>query len=174
MSLVPPAGAVADLPNSRSGLQTLTPPLDQLGASPERTYGYDAISILHYGHAREALERMAPEPRRVWKWITWIWLHRHVALRAEATMLAGSSDACDRLAEARTIVAGRPCDRGVGRSAAQERLLATADTFDVAGCRYQSARTLVLSGGDHAVRGAAALTDLGSPPCPTGGTIPLR
>jgi hypothetical protein len=46
----------------------------------------------------------------------------------------------------------------------QERLLATADAFDAAGCRYQSARTAVLAGGDHAARGAAALADLGLAP----------
>ncbi|MBB5839597.1 hypothetical protein [Kribbella italica] len=40
-------------------------------------------------------------------------------------------------------------------------LLATAVAFDAAGCRYQSARTLVLAGGDDAERGAAALAELG-------------
>ena len=44
------------------------------------------------------------------------------------------------------------------------RLLATADAFDAAGCRYQSARTLVLAGGEHAARGAAALAELGLAP----------
>jgi hypothetical protein len=33
-----------------------------------------------------ALERVAPEPEQVWKWVTWIWLHWYVALRAEAAV----------------------------------------------------------------------------------------
>ena len=49
----------------------------------------------------------------------------------------------------------------------RERLLATAAAFDAAGCRYQSARTMVLAGGDHAARGAAALADLGLAPMTT-------
>ncbi|MEV6865058.1 LuxR C-terminal-related transcriptional regulator [Streptosporangium subroseum] len=145
--------------------------LDQLGTSPEHTYGYgavfDAMLLLHHGQASEALERMAPEPRQVWKWVTWIWLHWYVALRAEAAVLAGSPDARGCLAEARTIVAGNPVASAIVQRAEalldgdQESLLATADAFDAAGCRYQSARTMVLAGGDHAERGAAALAGLG-------------
>ncbi|MEU4341914.1 LuxR C-terminal-related transcriptional regulator [Nocardia sp. NPDC023852] len=154
--------------------------LNQLGTPPGHAYGYkavfDAMLMLHNGQAVEALERMAPEPGEVWRWVTWIWLHWYVALRAEATVLAGSSDASDRLAEAWTIVAGNPIAGAIVERAEallakdQERLLATADAFDVAGCRYQSARTRMLAGGDHAARGAAAFTDLGlapmSPPRP--------
>ncbi|MFD0360200.1 ATP-binding protein [Nocardia sp. GCM10030253] len=148
--------------------------LNQLGTPPGHAHGYqavfDAMLLLHNGQAREALERMAPEPGEVWRWVTWIWLHWYVALRAEATVLAGSSDAGDRLAEARTIVAGNPIAGAIVERAEallakdQERLLATADAFDAAGCRYQSARTMVLAGGDHAARGAAALADLGLAP----------
>ncbi|MDP9869299.1 MULTISPECIES: ATP-binding protein [Streptosporangium] len=151
--------------------------LNQLGAMPEHTYAYgpvfDAIQLLHRGQAGQALERMAPEPGDVWKWLTWIWLHWYVALRAEATVLAGSPDAGDRLAEARTIVSGNPVAAAVVERAEalfhddRERLLATADAFDAAGCRYQSARTMVLAGGDHAERGAAAFAGLGlAPPGP--------
>ncbi|WP_433345049.1 ATP-binding protein [Microtetraspora malaysiensis] len=148
--------------------------LDQLGTSMEHTYGcgavFDAILLLHRGQAPEALERMAPEPRQVWKWVTWIWHHWYVALRTEAAVLVGSPDARDRVAEARSVVAGNPVAGAmVERAAAlldddQEALLATADAFDAAGCRYQSARTLVLAGGDHAERGRAALGDLGLAP----------
>ncbi|GAA0958447.1 hypothetical protein GCM10009550_47020 [Actinocorallia libanotica] len=148
--------------------------LDRFGASPERTYGYgavfDALLLLHRGRAPEALERTAPEPGEVWKWVTWIWLHWYVALRAEATVLAGSRDARARLAEARTITSGNPVAGAiVERSEAlldddRERLLATAAAFDAAGCRYQSARTLVLAGGEHAITGAAALAALGLAP----------
>ncbi|MFI0454371.1 ATP-binding protein [Actinomadura sp. 6N118] len=148
--------------------------LDQFGTSPERTYGYgavfDATLLLHHGRATEALERMAPEPGEVWKWVTWIWLHWYVALRAEATVLAGSPDARDRLTEARTITAGNPVAGAIVERAEalldndQERILATTEAFDAAGCHYQSARTLVLAGGDHAAAGEAALAGLGLAP----------
>ncbi|MCW3816901.1 hypothetical protein ONA91_20860 [Micromonospora sp. DR5-3] len=148
--------------------------LSRLGPPPGHAHGYgavfDAMLLLHHGQAGEALERMAPEPGEVWKWVTWIWLHWYVALRAEATVLAGSPDAGGRLAEARTVVAGNPVASAIVERAEalldndQERLLATADAFDAAGCRYQSARTMVLAGGDHAARGAAALADLGLAP----------
>ncbi|WP_433445070.1 ATP-binding protein [Nonomuraea sp. CA-141351] len=153
--------------------------LGRLGASPEHTYGYgavfDAMLLLHHGQAPEALERMAPEPRQVWKWVTWIWHHWYVALRSEAAVLAESRDARDIVAEARTVVAGNPVASAmVERAGAlldgdQEALLAAADAFDTAGCHYQSARTLVLAGGDHAERGATALAALGLAPMgPTG------
>jgi hypothetical protein len=113
------------------------------------------------GHARQ---RLAPEPSEVWQWVTWTWLHWYVALRAEAAVLAGSSDARNRVAEARTTVAGNPIAEAIVERADalldndQKRLLATAAAFDAAGCHYQSARTLVLAGGDHATRGAAGRT----------------
>ncbi|MFB9631175.1 ATP-binding protein [Nonomuraea helvata] len=148
--------------------------LDQFGTTPEHAYGYgavfDAMLLLHHGQASEALERMASEAGEVWKWVTWIWLHWYVALRSEATVLAGSIDARARLADARTVTAGNPVARAIVERAEalldndRERLLATADVFDAAGCRYQSARTLVLAGGDHAARGAAALAELGLTP----------
>ncbi|HEV2784292.1 MAG TPA: LuxR C-terminal-related transcriptional regulator, partial [Actinophytocola sp.] len=54
---------------------------------------FDAIVLLHRGDAEAALERVAPEPQQVWKWVTWIWLHWYVALRAEAAVLAGHPQA---------------------------------------------------------------------------------
>ncbi|WP_433281333.1 ATP-binding protein [Micromonospora sp. CA-244673] len=148
--------------------------LRRLGTPPEHVYGYgavfDAMLMLHDGRAGEAWERLAPEPGDVWKWVTWIWLHWYVALRAEASVLAGNPDAGDRLAEARAVVAGNPVAAAiVARAGAlfdgdRERLLATAAAFDASGCRYQAARTLVLAGGEHAARGCAALARLGLAP----------
>jgi hypothetical protein len=128
---------------------------------------FDAMVLLHRGDAEAALERVGPAPEQVWKWVTWIWLHWYVALRAEAAVLAGSPTAADRLAEARTTVAGNPVASAmVERAQAlfdgdRERLLAAADALEAAGCPYQAARTLVLAGGDEAVRGLAAFADLG-------------
>jgi hypothetical protein len=147
---------------------------DQLGATPERSAGYgaafDAIVELHRGRAGAAMDRTAAEPEQVWKWVTWIWLHWYVALRAEAAALAGHPDARRRITAARATVAGNPiADAQLDRAEAlldgdRDRLLAAAAAFDAAGCRYQWARTLVLTGAEHAATGAAALADLGFTP----------
>jgi hypothetical protein len=147
---------------------------DRLGTPKGSAYSYgavfDATVMLHNGQAREAVERMAPEPAEVWKFVTWIWLHWYVALRAEASVLAGGPDARERVAGARTTVAGNPVATAIVERADallagdRKRLLATADAFDAAGCRYQAARTLVLAGGEHAARGTAALAALGIAP----------
>ena len=128
---------------------------------------FDGLLMLHRGHAEAALERTAPEPHEVWRWVTWIWLHWYVALRAEAAVLTGSPVAAGRVAEARRMVAGNPvAEAMVERAGAlldsdDERLLAAAAALDAAGCPYQAGRTLLLAGGAHAARGAAALTSLG-------------
>ncbi|MEE6261704.1 ATP-binding protein [Plantactinospora sonchi] len=152
---------------------------DQLGATPERSAGYgavfDATVQLHHGRVAAALDRVAAEPEHVWKWVTWIWLHWYVALRAEAAALAGHPDARRRIASARTIVAGNPiAGAQLARAEAlldgdRDRLLAAAAAFEAAGCRYQWARTLVLTGGEYAATGAAALADNGLAPTAAGG-----
>lgn len=144
---------------------------DQLVSTPARSAGYgavfDATVQLHHGQVEAALERVAAEPERLWKWVTWIWLHWYVALRAEAAVLAGHPQARDRVAAARVTVAGNPVATAqVQRAAAlldgdQSGLRAAADAFETAGCRYQRARTLVLAGDENAAAGAAALADLG-------------
>ncbi|QYC40941.1 Putative HTH-type transcriptional regulator [Nonomuraea coxensis DSM 45129] len=148
--------------------------LDRLDVSAERAHGYaavfDGMLLLHRGQAREAAERMAPEAGEVWKWVSWIWHHWYVALRTEAVVLAGHSGARRCVAEARAAVAGNPVAEAlVARAGAvldgdREALLATADAFDAAGCPYQSARTLLLAGGEHAGRGSATLAALGLAP----------
>lgn len=81
--------------------------------------------------------------------------------------LTANPDARRRITASRTIVAGNPvADALLDRAEAlldgdQDRLLAAAAAFDAAGCRYQWARTLILTGGDHAATGAAAMADLG-------------
>jgi hypothetical protein len=77
--------------------------VDELGVPPERKAGYgptfDAIVLLHRGQATLALERIAAEPDEPTpsKWITWIWLHWYVALRAEAAVLAADPHARSQL-----------------------------------------------------------------------------
>ncbi|MGW7104285.1 hypothetical protein [Streptomyces sp. NPDC054883] len=144
---------------------------DRTGTAPEYRHGYgavfDAMVLLHHGDPEAALARIAPEPEQVWKWISWIWLHWYLALRAEAAVLAGRPDARQRLDAARAVVAGNPvASAQLDRAAALldgdvPRQLAAAAAFDAAGCRYQSARTLVLAGAGHAAAGTAALAGLG-------------
>jgi predicted ATPase/DNA-binding CsgD family transcriptional regulator len=153
--------------------------VDELGVPPERKAGYgptfDAIVLLHRGQATLALERITTEPDEPTpsKWITWIWLHWYVALRAEAAVLAADPHARNQLAAARAVVAGNPIATAIVQRAdallGQDRkqLLATVAPFDAAGCPYQAARTLILAGGEEAERGASALTDLGLAPVET-------
>ncbi|BCJ39556.1 hypothetical protein GCM10010168_92650 [Actinoplanes ianthinogenes] len=130
--------------------------LATMGVTPECTYGYgavfDAIRLLDQDRFAEAADRLAPEPDEVWKWVTWIWLHWYVALRAEAAVLARHPRAAERIAAAREIVTGNPVAAAlVDRAGAllagdDERVRATAGAFQAAGCEYQAARSRRLSG----------------------------
>ncbi|MFF8876965.1 ATP-binding protein [Streptomyces flaveolus] len=146
--------------------------VDQADTAPEQhRLGYgavlDGMVLLHHGDAGAALERLAPDPGEVWKWVCWIWLHWYVALRAEAAVLAGHPEARARVEAARTAVAGNPVATAqVDRAGALldgdlPGQLAAAAAFDAAGCPYQSARTLLLAGGEHTAAGEAALAGLG-------------
>ncbi|TDC54298.1 ATPase [Actinomadura sp. KC345] len=148
--------------------------VDESGPEADHRLGYgavfDAMVLLHHGDAAAALERVGPEPDQVWKWVCWVWLHWYTALRAEAAVLAGHPDARGRITAARTLVTGNPvASAQVDRAEAildgdLPGQLAAAAAFDAAGCRYQSARTLVLAGGEHVAAGEAALTGLGLAP----------
>ena len=122
--------------------------VDELGV-PARAQGRLRRDVRRHGPAppgdgegRWSGSRRSRE--QVWKWVTWIWLHWYVALRAEAAVLAATR-ARDRVAAARARVAGNPvASAKVERAEAlldgdRPRLLATADAFDAAGCRYQAA-----------------------------------
>ena len=153
--------------------------VDELGVPAERKAGYgptfDAIVLLHRGQASLALERLAAEPEQPApsKWISWIWLHWYVALRAEAAVLAADRHAGSQLAAASAVVAGNPIATAIVQRAEallgqdRQQLLAAGAALDAAGCPYQAARTLILAGGAEAERGAAALTDVGLAPLHT-------
>ena len=145
----------------------------QLGVTRGRRSGYsptfDAITLLHHGQATLALERLGTRTGEPDQWLG-IWLHWHLALRAEAAVLAGHPDASRHLTAAGPVVAGNPVATAIlDRAAAlldadRERLPAIAAAFETAGCPYQRARTLILAGGDTASAGNAALADLGLTP----------
>ncbi|MFE7929223.1 ATP-binding protein [Streptomyces sp. NPDC057456] len=176
-SLGPAAASVAMVHGLRGdddGRDTWRAIVDRAGNAPEHRHGYgavfDAMVLLHHGDADAASERVAPEPDQVWKWVSWVWLHWYVALRAETAVLAGHPGARSRIDAARTVVAGNPVATAqVDRAEALldgdlPRQLAAAAAFEAAGCPYQSARTLLLAGGEHAAVGSAALADLGLAP----------
>jgi predicted ATPase/DNA-binding CsgD family transcriptional regulator len=137
--------------------------VDQLGVTADDRAGYsptfDAIVLLHRGHAEAALEQL----HRPGPWPTGMLVHWHVALRAEAAVLAGDPDAAHLVAADRPVVSGNPVATAIlDRAAAllehdHDRLPAIATAFEAAGCPYQRARTLVLAGDDA----AAAFADLG-------------
>ena len=173
----PVAAAVAMIHGLRGGQAARAEWLaiiDQLGVTPRDRTGYsptfDAIALLHHGQATLALERLDTQADEPNLWRMGTLLHWHVALRAEAAVLAGHRDASHHLAAARPIVAGNPIATAIlDRAAAlldndHERLLAAATVFETAGCPYQRARTLILAGGDSASTGNAALADLGLTP----------
>ncbi|MDI1463403.1 LuxR C-terminal-related transcriptional regulator [Catellatospora sp. KI3] len=145
--------------------------MDELGLASAHKAGYsavfDAIVQLHHGRADRAAAGLLAEADEMDEWVIWVWQHWYVALRAEAAVLTRHPDARRRITASRAVVAGNPvADALLDRAEAlldgdQDRLLAAAAAFEAAGCRYQWARTLVLTGGDHAATGAAALADLG-------------
>jgi predicted ATPase/DNA-binding CsgD family transcriptional regulator len=176
-SFGPAAAAVAMIHGLRgddAGRQEWLAIGDQLGGTPERRAGYGptfvAITLLHGGQASLALERLGTRADDSNKWLAWIWLHWHVALRTEAAVLAGHSAADDLVAAARPVVAGNPVATAIVERAAaladddQERLLTIATAFEAAGCPYQRARTLLLAGRDATATGTAVLADLGLTP----------
>jgi predicted ATPase/DNA-binding CsgD family transcriptional regulator len=148
--------------------------VDRGDTAVQHRHGYgavfDTMVLLHHGDVEAALERVAPEPEKVWKWVCWIWLHWYVALRAETAVLAGHPDARARIDAARAVVTGNPLATAqVDRAEALleddlPRRLATAQAFDAAGCPYQAARTLLLAGGEHTAAGGTALAALGLGP----------
>ncbi|MFF5973543.1 ATP-binding protein [Streptomyces sp. NPDC012769] len=183
-SLGPAAAAVAmvhGLRGDRDARAAWCAVADLAGTEEEYRHGYgavlDAMVLLHHGDAGAALDRVAPEPERVWKWVSWVWSHGYAALRAEASVLAGHPDARDRIVAARSVVAGDPVAGAlVDRARAlldgdRAGLLAAAAAFDAAGSRYQAARTLLLAGGEHTAAGKAALLSLGLS-APGSGTPP--
>ncbi|MFC9692035.1 ATP-binding protein [Kribbella sp. NPDC056951] len=160
-SLGPAVAAVAmvhGLQGDQDARQEWLEIFDHLNTPPEHAFGYGAVFdttlLLHNGQLPEALERIARPPSEIWKWVTWIWHHWYVALRAEAAVLAGHPEARARLTEAQTIVSGNPLAAAqVERAAAlfnndPAAARATAATFDALGCRYQSERSLILATGN--------------------------
>lgn len=148
--------------------------LQQLGTPASDAEGYqavfDALLMLHHGQPLDALERTALPPAEARAKVTGTWYPWYIALHTEAAAMTGTLDPAADLTEARAATIGNPLataiiDRAEALVAKdRDRLLATATTFEAAGCAYQSARTRILAGGDEATEAATALTALGLAP----------
>jgi hypothetical protein len=139
-------------------------------ATQDTGYGetFDAIVLLHQDRPEEALGRLASEPGAVQScWYGHVFHQWHLALRAEAAILAERPDAADHIARAALSMAGNPIATALVRRAEallagdHDTLVAAAAGFAAANCRYQWARTLTLSAGHHRATGRAALAALG-------------
>ncbi|MCO1656221.1 ATP-binding protein [Pseudonocardia humida] len=127
---------------------------------------FDALLLLHRGRPDEAVRRMLFPPGDLVRWYDAIWRPWYAAMWAEAGVLAGLHDAAERVAAARASVSGNPIATALVERAAAlldgdtAGVLAAAAALGAAGDRLQSARSLVLAGGPHRDRGAAALAEL--------------
>ena len=131
---------------------------------------FDAIVHLHRGDPAKALAELTDDPADFRHWYTGLWRQWYAALWAETAVLAGDATAEHRLHRAATLTADNPIAAAIIERATalhtgdRQRLLAAADALSGAGCRYESARTLVLAGGAERAAGAAALAAMGATP----------
>ena len=149
-------------------VRALLPPGRQLS---ELRYGafFDALLLLHRGLPQQVLGT-PPEPLKDWS--AGMWRPWYAALWAEAAVLSGHEDAAARLERARLTTAGNPIATALVERAAivagghggRDGLTAVAAALQVAGCRYQWARTLVFIGGEQRVQGEAVLARMGATP----------
>ncbi|GAA2773477.1 ATP-binding protein [Kitasatospora cinereorecta] len=131
---------------------------------------FDALVLLHRGRAQEALALLATPPEELNAWYSGMWRPWYAAVWAEAAVLAGDRSADERTARARRSTAANPVaaaivERSAALAAGDRRgALAAADRMLAAGCRYQWARTLVLTDGPERTRGGEELRAMGAAP----------
>lgn len=147
------------------------------GVDPEKTtlapgYGevFDAIVLLHHGHSEHAYALLATEPNARKHWHVPLFSQWRTALRCEAAVLANTTDIDELITSAEASTASNPMASAiVARARAifagdHSTLLATATSFDDAGCGYQMARTLIFAGGQERQRGLTILAAIGAAP----------
>jgi predicted ATPase/DNA-binding winged helix-turn-helix (wHTH) protein len=140
------------------------------GATSAYMHVFDGLVALHRGELGDALARLAGAPESFRQWFGGTWRQWYAAVWAEVAVLAELADRRQRLERARFIVTHNPIASAIiDRAEAiytgdTERLLAAADALDVAGCRYQHARTLVIAGGEARTKGEAIMAAIGAAP----------
>jgi hypothetical protein len=139
---------------------------------------FDGWVLLHRGDATAAVELLAEPPESFVNHYSGMWRAWYSSAWAEAAVLAGQSDAEDRVRRARLLTSQNPVAdaivRRAGGLAAQLRnpgteegrgeMNAAASALREQGARYQWARTLVMLGGAEAERGASALAEMQATP----------
>jgi predicted ATPase/DNA-binding CsgD family transcriptional regulator/tetratricopeptide (TPR) repeat protein len=129
---------------------------------------FESLMLLHLGRADEAVQCLRIPPHELRRWYQGIWRPWYAAAWAEAGVLAGQPDAAERIEAVRATTSENAVTKAlVDRAAAlaagdRDAVVATAEALDVAGCRYQWARSLVLAGGADRERGASALAAMGA------------
>jgi predicted ATPase/DNA-binding CsgD family transcriptional regulator len=140
------------------------------GHDERPTAVFDALLLLHQDRPDAAMRRLPVPPAELVRWYEGLWRPWYAALWAEAAVLAGVGDAAERVAAAGESTAGNPIAEAVVERAGAllagdaAAVAATADRLRAAGCRYQAARSLLLTGGEAATRGRAELVEMGAPP----------
>jgi predicted ATPase/DNA-binding CsgD family transcriptional regulator len=129
---------------------------------------FESLMLLHLGRAHDAVECLDIPPHDLRRWYQGIWRPWYAAAWAEAAVLAGAPDAAERIASVRATTAENAVTAALVRRAAalatgdRTGVLAAAESLEVAGCRYQWARSLLLAGGREREKGAAALVAMGA------------
>ena len=139
----------------------------------ERRFGqfFDALLLLHQGHAGEAASVLERAPRRdpAHAFQDGVWEPWCAALRAEAAVLTIRPDTAACLSAARAMTSDNPIavaivERAAALPGGHDELIGAAAVFEAAGCRYQWARTLAFIGGAERERGESALAEMGAAP----------
>ncbi len=128
---------------------------------------FDAWLLLHQGHADRAVRLLATPPEQFRDWHNGMWRSWYAALWAEAAVIAGHQDARDRVRRARLMTLDNPIaaaivERAAALAADRAGLIPAAAALEAAGCRYQWARTLVMTGGAQRARGESVLAAMGA------------
>jgi hypothetical protein len=140
-------------------------PADRVLCDERAAEMFEALLLLHERRAGEAARLLAAdvEDDKGWSgesaWRTW-----YTALAAEASVLSRQRDAAQRLAVALRVAEGNPVATALVERAEAlaahdtARVRAAGEALRAAGCRYQWARSLLLSGD-----GDDALLEMGAP-----------
>ncbi|HEX3223895.1 MAG TPA: LuxR C-terminal-related transcriptional regulator [Nocardioides sp.] len=132
---------------------------------------FDALVLLHRGQHEEAVAVLAEPPEGFLQHFNVMWRAWYASAWAEAAVLAGLTDAAERVERARRLTGGNPVVEAVlARAAAllvegerrHAQLASAATSLHALGARYHWARTLVMLGGADRERGEQELAALGA------------
>ena len=130
---------------------------------------FDAVLLLHRGLPERAIELLDTPPEQFRQWHNGMWRPWYAAVWAEAAAVLGRADAAARIDRARLVTMDNPIaaaivDRAAALTGDRDGLISAAAALELAGCRYQWARTLVLIGGEKRAQGEAVLAEMAATP----------